>query len=93
MIGARVRITLRDSVLDPQGEVVTRSLRTLGYDNVSHVRVGRLVELVVNETDADVARREIDAMCQQLLANPVIESYDVDLVDAAEIAHVEAATL
>ena len=93
MIGARVRVTLRDSVLDPQGAVVTRSLHALGHDSVSHVRVGRLIELVVDETDPQLARESIETMCTQLLANPVIESFDIDLVDAASITHLEEACL
>ncbi len=66
----------KEEILDPQGEAVTRSLRTLGF-SVTRARVGRLVEIEVEAEDDDEARREIDAMCRSLLANPLVETYEI----------------
>ncbi|WP_208591282.1 phosphoribosylformylglycinamidine synthase subunit PurS [Gracilibacillus suaedae] len=69
----KVHITLKEGVLDPQGKAVQGSLNTLGYNNVKEVRVGKYLELTVND-DANI-EAEIEAMCNKLLANPVIENY------------------
>ncbi|UOQ49009.1 MULTISPECIES: phosphoribosylformylglycinamidine synthase subunit PurS [Gracilibacillus] len=69
----KVHITLKEGVLDPQGKAVQGSLNTLGYDNVQEVRVGKYLELTVND-DANI-EQEIEDMCSKLLANPVIENY------------------
>jgi phosphoribosylformylglycinamidine synthase subunit PurS len=68
---ARVLIRPKEGILDPQGQAVERALPALGFDGVSNVRVGRLVELEI----ADVA--QVPAMCERLLANPLIEDYEV----------------
>ena len=72
----RVRVLIRpkEGILDPQGQAVERALPALGYDDVSNVHVGRLVELDVG--DGDVEAR-VGEMCERLLANPLIESYEV----------------
>jgi phosphoribosylformylglycinamidine synthase len=74
----RVRVLIRpkEGILDPQGQAVERALPALGYDDVSNVHVGRLVELDVGEGDGDVEAR-VREMCERLLANPLIESYEV----------------
>ena len=72
---ARVLIRPKEGILDPQGQTVERALPALGFDGVSHVRIGRLVELDV----PDIA--EVEAMCEKLLANPLIEDYEVVEVD------------
>ncbi|GAB2547542.1 phosphoribosylformylglycinamidine synthase subunit PurS [Gracilibacillus alcaliphilus] len=69
----KVHITLKEGVLDPQGKAVQNSLQTLGYDNVQEVRVGKYLELTV-EDHANI-EQEIEDMCNKLLANPVIENY------------------
>lgn len=69
----KVHITLKEGVLDPQGKAVQGSLNTLGYDHVNEVRVGKYLELTVND-DANI-EQEIEEMCNKLLANPVIENY------------------
>ena len=74
---ARVLIRPKEGILDPQGQTVERALPALGFDGVSDVRVGRLVELEVE--DADAAR--VEEMCEKLLANPLIEDYEVELSD------------
>jgi len=72
-----VRITPREGILDPEGETIARALDSLGYGGVTSVRAGRLVKLeVASETEAD-ARRVVEKMCEELIANPVIEQYEV----------------
>lgn len=76
---ARVHITLKQGVLDPQGKAIGHALGTLGFSGVGSVRQGKLIELEVAETDPAKAKAQIDAMCKQLLANTVIEDYSIDL--------------
>lgn len=80
---AQIYITLRPSVLDPAGTAVQSGLRQLGYDHVEQVRIGKYVELVLSATDENQAREQLDRMCDQLLANPVIENYRFDLTPVA----------
>ena len=75
---AVVRIRPKDGVLDPQGEAVRGALSNLGFAVVG-ARVGRLVELDVAPQEPQTARAEVERMCEQLLANPLIESYDIDV--------------
>ena len=76
---ARVHITLKQGVLDPQGKAIAHALGTLGFSGVDSVRQGKLIEIEVAETDPTKAHAQIDAMCKQLLANTVIEDYSIDL--------------
>ena len=76
---ATVLVRPKEGILDPQGAAVEASLRTLGFA-VSDARVGRLVEVDVDAADADEARARVDEMCKSLLANPLIESYEVEIV-------------
>ncbi len=78
---ARIEVTHLPGVLDPQGATVERALPALGYRNVSDVRIGKCIRLVVEAPDRDGARRQVEAMCEHLLVNPVIEAYDVELAD------------
>jgi phosphoribosylformylglycinamidine synthase len=78
---ARVDVTHLPGILDPQGATVERSLPALGYDNVSEVRVGKSIRLVVEASDEAAARAQVDEMCRRLLANPVIEAYEIDLAE------------
>ena len=73
---ATVLVRPKDGILDPQGDAVRHSLRKLGFD-VATARVGRVIDLDVEADDADGARRDIERMCQELLANPLIESYEI----------------
>ena len=77
---ARVTVMLKTGVLDPQGEAVRHALGSLGFQGVSGVRQGKVIELDLAETDAATAGAEVKAMCEKLLANTVIESYRVELV-------------
>ena len=76
---ARVHITLKQGVLDPQGKAIGHALGTLGFAGVGSVRQGKLIELELSESDPTKARSQIEAMCKQLLANTVIEDYSIDL--------------
>jgi phosphoribosylformylglycinamidine synthase len=78
-VKARVHITLKDGVLDPQGKAIGDSLRRLGYTSVSGVRQGKLIELDIAEKDRKRAAAEVERMCKDLLANPVIETYAIEL--------------
>ena len=76
---ARVHVTLKRGVLDPQGEAVRHALGTLGFGGVEDVRMGKVIELELAETDPEAARCRIGEMCEKLLANTVIEDYEVEL--------------
>lgn len=74
---AHVDVMLKDGIADPQGQTIERALPALGFDGVSDVRVGKRIELTVEAPSEEDARARIEKMCDQLLANPVIESYEV----------------
>jgi phosphoribosylformylglycinamidine synthase subunit PurS len=74
-VKARVLIRPKEGILDPQGKAVERALPALGFDGVSHVRVGRLVELEAESAD------ELPQLCEKLLANPLIEDYEIEVTD------------
>jgi phosphoribosylformylglycinamidine synthase subunit PurS len=76
---ARVCVTLKPSVLDPQGTAIGNALATLGFIGIGEVRQGKLIELDLAETDVALAREQVEAMCRALLANPVIEDYTVEI--------------
>ncbi len=76
---AKVHVTLKSGVLDPQGKAVGHALASLGFDGVGDVRQGKYIEIDLNDTDAGTARARVEDMCQKLLANTVIENYHVDI--------------
>lgn len=76
---ARVHITLKNGVLDPQGKAIAHALDSLGFGGVSDVRQGKYLEIDIDETDPEKARASVDDMCAQLLANTVIENYSIEL--------------
>ncbi len=80
---AHIYVTLRASVLDPAGTAVQSGLSHMGYDNVEQVRIGKYIELTLSAVDENTAREQLDRMCDQLLANPVIENYRFDLVEVS----------
>jgi phosphoribosylformylglycinamidine synthase PurS subunit len=80
-VRALVLVRPKPGILDPQGQAVESSLRHLGF-SVGDARVGKLVELEVDTDDAGEARSQLERMCEQLLANPLIESYEIELPDA-----------
>ena len=79
---ARIRVTLKNGVLDPQGKAIENALEGLGFDGVDNVRQGKFLELELAESDEAEARRAVEQMCEKLLANTVIENYEIEL-DAA----------
>ena len=76
---ARVFITLKPGVLDPAGKAVEGSLHSLGYGEVGTVRLGKYVELQIEESDREQAKARVEEMCRKLLANTVVENYRVEL--------------
>jgi phosphoribosylformylglycinamidine synthase subunit PurS len=81
---AQVFVTLRPSVLDPAGTAVQSGLSHLGYDNVEQIRIGKYIELILTAVDEATAKEQLDQICDQLLANPVIENYRFQLSLLAE---------
>ena len=76
---AKIHITLKKDVLDPQGKVVANSLNTLGFDTVEDVRQGKYIEVTINENDHNTAKKKLSEMCEKLLANLVIEDYSAEI--------------
>ena len=83
MFEARIHVTLKKSVLDPQGDTVKSGLASLGFSTVHACRIGKFMVLRLNETDATVAKAKVDEMCRKLLANPVIEEYVFQISEVA----------
>lgn len=81
---ARVFVTLKPTVNDPQGVTVRGALHTLGFQDVSDVRVGKLIDIQIEAASEAVARKQVEEMGRQLLANPVIERFSVELQAAAQ---------
>ena len=79
---ATVLVRPKHGILDPQGEAVTSSLRHLGFA-VSEARIGRVIDLELDDVDVVEGRETVERMCEQLLANPLIESYEIRVVEAA----------
>ena len=75
----QIHISLKNGVLDPQGEAIENSLINLGFDKVENVRQGKFIELNIDENDPVEARKQATEKCEKLLANTVIENYRVDL--------------
>jgi phosphoribosylformylglycinamidine synthase PurS subunit len=80
-VRATVLVRPKQGILDPQGDAVQRSLRRLGFD-VSTARVGRLIDIELDADDADEAKTRIERMCADLLANPLIESFEIQVGDS-----------
>ena len=76
---ARVHISLKPEVLDPQGKAIGNALTGLGFTGVGEVRQGKLIELELADSDPAAARARVEDMCRQLLANPVIENYQIEI--------------
>ena len=78
---AKIHITLKNGVLDPQGKAVEHSLASLGFDGVDAVRQGKYIEVDLHGMDKTIAEAQVDEMCKKLLANTVIENYAIDIED------------
>lgn len=76
---AIVTVNLKPSVHDPQGQAIERALGSLGFSGIGNVRQGKVIELDLATDDAEAARGQIEEMCSRLLANPVIETYSVEI--------------
>ena len=76
---ANVHVKLKAGLLDVQGKTVKQALESLGFDGVENVRIGKHIEIELKNTRAAAAKKSVEQMCQKLLANPVIETYHVDL--------------
>lgn len=76
----RIYVTLKEGILDPQGKAVQHSLHTLGYAGAEDVRIGKYIEIKMNDKSKETVEEEIKAMCRRLLANPIIEDfrYEID---------------
>jgi phosphoribosylformylglycinamidine synthase len=79
LVKARVYVTLKPGVLDPQGKAIQHALGALGFGGVESVRQGKVIELELAASDRAAAQAEVEAMCQKLLANTVIENYAIEL--------------
>jgi phosphoribosylformylglycinamidine synthase len=82
---AKIYVTLRPSVLDPAGTAVQSGLHHMGFDGVEQVRVGKYIEVTLTAEDDASARQQLDQMCDQLLTNPVIENYRIDVQAEAAV--------
>jgi phosphoribosylformylglycinamidine synthase len=76
----RVQVMLRRDVLDPQGKAIGNALAALGFSGIGEVRQGKVIELELAESDPVGTRQQVEAMCKQLLANPVIEDYTIEVI-------------
>jgi phosphoribosylformylglycinamidine synthase len=76
----RVRVMLRRDVLDPQGKAIANALAALGFSGIGEVRQGKLIELELTGSDPARTSEQVEAMCKQLLANPVIEDYTIEAI-------------
>ena len=77
---ARVTVTLKAGVLDPQGQAIEGSLASLSFSGVQGVRQGKVFDLVLADTDAETAKAQLTQMCEKLLANTVIENYAIEIL-------------
>ncbi len=80
MISARVTVVFKEGVLDPQGKTIFNALQDLGYNDVKSVSTGKVFNLQLDHADRTEAEKEIDEICQKLLANPVIEQYKIEVL-------------
>ena len=79
MYSSRIKITLRKSILDPQGKAVEHSIVSLGCNSIKDTRIGKYIELKLDASSQDEAKRITDEVCKKLLANPVIEDYEFEV--------------
>jgi phosphoribosylformylglycinamidine synthase subunit PurS len=77
---AKIHVTLKQGILDPQGKAIEHALDSLGFKNAANVRVGKYMELDVKETDKTKAEAQVKSMCEKLLANTIIEEYRYELI-------------
>jgi phosphoribosylformylglycinamidine synthase len=78
---AVIKVRLKKGILDPQGKTVNNALHHLGFGTINDVRIGKLVELTINEKKQDIARKKIEEACKKLLTNPIIEDFTYELTE------------
>lgn len=83
---AKIRVTLKPTINDPQGKTIAQGLGRLGFDTIESLRAGKYFEVRLNEDDRQIAERKAKEMCEKLLANPVIELFDFEVEPVAEPA-------
>ncbi|MFA5511690.1 MAG: phosphoribosylformylglycinamidine synthase subunit PurS [Candidatus Kapaibacterium sp.] len=81
---AKVNITLRKNILDVQGKTIEHALHSLEYSDISHVRIGKYVELNIKATDSGSALKRVTEACNKLIANPIIEDFKISIEETAE---------
>ncbi len=74
-----VRVRRRPSIADPAGSAVSKALRDLGYDQIASVRIDRTIRMTIDETDPEAAKLKVREMCERLLANPVMEDFEIEI--------------
>lgn len=79
MIKAKIYVTLKPSILDPQGKVVTNTLHTLGYSEVNETRISKFIELKFDTDDENKVKKDLEVICDKVLANPNTETYSYEL--------------
>jgi phosphoribosylformylglycinamidine synthase subunit PurS len=79
MLKAKINVFLKPSVLDPQGQAVTNSLHSLGYDSIKETRVSKYIEILFAEDDEEAVKEKVNTICDKLLANPNTEKYSFEL--------------
>jgi phosphoribosylformylglycinamidine synthase PurS subunit len=80
MYKAQIKVTLRKSILDPQGKTVEHSIQSLGYNDVVDTRIGKYIELKLDSSSEEEAKKITEAICSKLLANPVMEDFEYTIV-------------
>ena len=82
---AKVEVTLKPGLLDAQGQTLQHALESLGFKGIARVRVGKLIQLELNGSNAAAAKKALERMCQKLLANPVVETYRIEIARASSL--------
>ncbi len=80
MFTAKIKVTLRKTILDPQGKTVEHSLKSLGYDKISGTRIGKYIEMKVDVSSKDEATVIVEESCKRLLSNPIMEDYEFEII-------------
>ncbi len=81
MYSAKIKVTLRKSILDPQGKAVEHSIQSLGYKKILDTRIGKFIELKIDTVSQEEAQLITDEVCKKLLANPVMEDYEFEVIN------------
>ena len=81
---ARIKVSLKKNILDPQGKAVLHAINELKYSDVNDVRIGKYIEIEFNETDKNTVLKETEEICKKLLSNPIMENFEYEIEEAAE---------